>query len=214
MKGIKIIGFDLDQTLYPKSPEIDEEIQKYIYQKISAFKGISLADAEKLFKSYYPRISGRKTLVEIGFERHDAENAVQEALEKADIAKFLVPDRRVLDLLQKLKLRYDALCLITGSYKHISDRKLEHLQIPADMFDMVITGEVSKADGVAFEEWLRNYPGYKPDQFLYVGDRYNTDSEIPAKYGIRSVLVNISEPDKTKNVRQLKVLFDIEKLLI
>ena len=95
MDEIKAIGFDLDQTLYPKSPEVDEAIQGYIYKRIAEVKGCSLAEGERLFKQHYPNLSGRETMIELGIPR--AAEIVQEALENADLTPFLKPDFRVLN---------------------------------------------------------------------------------------------------------------------
>src|SRR3989344_1655454 len=121
MNKIKYIGFDLDQTLYPKSPKIDQAIQKYIYEKIAQHKKINVEYARELFYSYYPKISGRKTLIELGIP--DAENIVQEALENADISEFLIPDPSIRKLLEQLSKKY-TLALITGSNKKIAIKKL------------------------------------------------------------------------------------------
>ena len=56
-QNIKVIGFDLDQTLYPKSPEIDEAIQIYLYQKIAEHLGISIEVAENKFKEITQEMS-------------------------------------------------------------------------------------------------------------------------------------------------------------
>ena len=48
-KNIKVVGFDLDQCLYPKSPEIDTAIQTYLYKEISDLCMVNMGDAKKLF---------------------------------------------------------------------------------------------------------------------------------------------------------------------
>ena len=123
---VKVVGFDLDQTLYPRSDKIDEAIQHYIYQKIAEFKSCSLEEGERLFKLHYPGISGRKTLLKLGFLEERAENIVQEALENAEVSEFLVPNQQLILLLRKLKEKYP-LALITGSFKEIALHKLQSL---------------------------------------------------------------------------------------
>jgi FMN phosphatase YigB (HAD superfamily) len=56
--NIKIIGFDLDQTLYPKSPEIDEAIQMYIYDQIAKKLKISSENAKEKFDNLYKKGNG------------------------------------------------------------------------------------------------------------------------------------------------------------
>lgn len=189
---IKVIGFDLDQTLYPKSPKIDEAIQSYIYEKIASHKNCSLADARKLFTDLYQGgkgLTGSQTLVAL--EIPNPKEIVQEALENADIAEFLAPDSEVLALLKLIKKQYQHLDLITGSILAIAKNKLAKLAIPITLFDQVITGEIAKSDGSAYREWLKRYPDLKPEQFLYIGDREKSDYWVPKELGIKAILVNI-----------------------
>lgn len=193
--AIRIIGFDLDQTLYPKSSAIDDAIQQYLYEKIAERLVIDLAEAERRFRSLYLEgrgISGSKTLVALGFSQVDASDAVQEALERADIDAYLVPNPETLAFLRRCAERFDAVDLITGSARDIAKRKLEKLHIPIELFGMCITGDdASKSDGAAYRAWLAKYPERSASEFLYVGDRPSSDFEAPKLLGIQSVLVNV-----------------------
>lgn len=218
-ENIKIIGFDLDQTLYPKSPEIDTAIQKYIYTKISELKKCSIEESTKLFKELYAKIgSGSKTLMEIGFEKTYAKEIIQEALEKADIEEFLVPNQEVIQLLKDLKGKYKSLSLITGSNKEITKKKLKKLEIKEEIFDFYITSEPSKSNGEAYKAWLKHYTekdnSLKPENFLYIGDRKISDVDIPSTFGIKSVLVNVKKQDPEINVPQFTSLLDIREILL
>jgi FMN phosphatase YigB (HAD superfamily) len=216
-KKIRVVGFDLDQTLYPKSPEIDEAIQKYIYAEIAKKKRCSLENARELFYSYYPRCSGSKTLVELGFEKTIAKNIVQTALENAEISKFLVPDPKTIGLLKKLKEKY-YLSLLTGSNEKIAIDKLKKLEIPLEIFDYASFGEVSKSDGTAFirqmEFFAKRDSSLKPENYLYVGDRKATDVEVPVSLGMYAVLVNVTTKDLSLDVPQLHSLSEIRGLLL
>jgi len=211
---IKIIGFDLDQTLYPKSPEIDESIQSYIYKKISEHKDCCIKEAKKLFKGLYKDgrgLSGRKTLIKL--EIPNAENIVQEALENADIDSFLKPDEEVINLLKTLKKSF-VLDIITGSNKKIAEKKIKKLNIQ-DLFDHVITSETaSKSSSEAYDHWMNIHTRYTPEEFLYIGDRVSTDHDVPNKMGIQTVLVNIKKEQDGIGCPQLKSLVDIKKFLL
>src|SRR3989344_1286736 len=139
---IKVIGFDLDQTLYPKSPEIDEAIQGYLYKKIAEHKNCGLEEAEKLFKGLYKEgrgLSGRKTMMELGVP--NADQLVQEALEKADIEKFLTPNKETIGILNKLKETYGKVDLITGSDVNIANKKLKKLGME-NIFSKIISADI------------------------------------------------------------------------
>jgi FMN phosphatase YigB (HAD superfamily) len=214
-KDIKVIGFDLDQTLYPKSPEVDAAIQKYIYDKIATRLNIGIEAAERKFKEFYHTqgLGGTTSLIQLGFPPEEAGNVVQVALENADIAKFLHPNPRLITLLHKLKEKY-ALDIITGSNQNNTSKKFSHLEIPTSLFTNIITSdEGSKSSGTSYELWLSKYPQYSPEQFLYIGDRPRTDYEIPKTFGIKSILVNMSEEDGKYDCAQLSGILEIVKLL-
>lgn len=208
----------MDQTLYPKSSEIDEAIQIYLYKKIARLKQITLEKAARLFNDLYQNgngLSGSKTMIKLGFPEERAIEMVQEALENAEIAKFLTPNREVIGLLQKLKNKYPNLDIITGSNKNNSGIKLEKLGIPEEIFSNIITADdASKSDLSAFRLWFGLYPNHKSENFLYIGDRVSSDYEKPRELGIKSILVNIKTPDQNIECPQLKSVFEIKKYLI
>jgi len=196
--NIKVIGFDLDQTLYPKSPDVDEKIQSYLYQKIAEHKGVSIEEGERLFKERYREgsgLTGRQTLEDLGLPR--AGDLVQEALEHAEIASALLPDPEINRLLTALKPRF-AVDLITGSNLEQTQKKLRAIDIEPQFFAHVITADdASKSTGEAYALWLSRYPNLQPKQFLYVGDRPKSDHDIPSALGIQTALVYALMPDDT-----------------
>lgn len=212
---IKVIGFDLDQTLYPKSPEIDSAIQKYIFEVIVSHKKCSSGEAEKLFGNLYKDgtgISGSKTLAALGIQ--NGKEIVQEALEKADIASFLIPDSETISLLVKLKEKYRNLDILTGSNDSNAFKKLGGLHIDKKIFSHIITKDTApKSDGSAYKLWLSMYD-LPAEDFLYIGDRVSSDYEVPKELGIKSILVNIERKDDSVDCLQLKSILDIGSLLL
>lgn len=215
-KDIKIIGFDLDQTLYPKSPIIDEAIQVYIYHKIAAHRGCSVEEANKLFNDLYQSgrgLSGSKSLQALGIEKGG--EIVQEALENADIASFLKPDKATIELIAQLCERYRSVDVLTGSNKKNSNIKLAKLAINESMFGAIITSDdYTKSNGDAYRQWMSRYPDLRPYNFLYIGDRVRSDYEVPRSLGIRSILVYMSEKDENLQCLQLATLHEVKKYLL
>ena len=214
---IKIIGFDLDQTLYPKSPEIDAAIQIYLYQQISSLHGTDMEESGRMFKELYQNgkgMSGSKTLMKLGFPEEKARNLVQEALENADIAKFLQPNLELISFLHQLKGKYEALDILTGSNTNNASIKLKKLQIPENLFSHILTADhASKSDLSLYTMWLAFYPEVSPESFLYIGDRASSDFEKPKELGIRSVLVNIKTPDEKYDCIQLPSFLDLARYI-
>lgn len=212
---IKVIGFDLDQTLYPKSPEIDEAIERYIYEKIARHKLCSIGQARKMFKDLYQDgkgLSGSKTLMSLGVP--NGSEIVQEALENADIDKFLVPDEITIEFLNVIKKRYQNVDLITGSGMSMVILKLKKLAIDKSIFNHILDTTISKSDGSAYRAWINLYPSYRPIEFLYIGDRVSSDHLIPKELGIQTILVNIKKKDPILKCPQLGSLKELREYLI
>ena len=215
-KKIKVIGFDLDQTLYQKSKEIDGEIQKYIYIKIAENKKISISRATNLFKNLYKEgrgLSGSKSLKALNIPQ--AKEIIQEALERADISLYLKPNIQNINLLKRLKDRYKNIDLITGSNLKITKLKLKKLQIPQEIFSHLITQDNgSKSDETAYKIWLNLYPRITSKEFLYIGDRLVSDYLIPKKLKIKTILVNQEKAEAKTKCLQLLYFNDLEKYLL
>lgn len=213
-KQIKVIGFDLDHTLYRGSKETNRVIQEYIFAKIAVHLKVGAEEAGKMFGELYQDgkgLSGRKTLIELGIP--NAGEIIQEALERADIASTLSEDPGLLALLKRLKERYLYLDIVTGSSLKQTLQKLAALGVPESMFSNCITDEVAvKSDGDAYRHWLGLYD-YPAESFLYVGDRPDTDGRIPAALGIQIILVNVKEKDPSLPFPQLPSLEELEKYL-
>jgi len=211
-EGVKVIGFDLDQTLYPKSEEIDNAIQKYIFEKISKKLGWSLEKAESYFRERYPRLSASQILLGLGFSKEEAKDIVQEALENAEISEFLKSNPEVRKFLEGLKGRYK-LSLITSNSKENAERKLRKLEIPLNLFDFCVFAEYSKSNGEAFKVWFSYFkktePSLKPENFLYVGDNYFRDAKVPLSLGMKAALVNVKKKDPELGIPQFYSLLDI-----
>lgn len=214
-KHIRVVGFDLDQTLYPKSKEIDGAIQAYLYQKIAEHKNVSVEEAGKMFRDLYKEgtgLSGNETLQHLGLP--NASDTVQEAIERADIAKFLHPNEKVLEVLQAIKQKFGTVDLVTGSIERIAREKLSKLGIPVSLFTNMIFGDTgSKSSGEAYKLWLSLYKDFKPEEFLYIGDRPRSDFDVPSTFGIRSILVNQSKQKPEVDCLQLPDITDLAKVL-
>lgn len=213
---IRVIGFDLDQTLYPKSPEIDEKIQKYLYEKISEQRDVPLAEAKRLFEERYrggSGMTGSETLRDLGLA--NASELVQEALERADIAGSLHPDPDTNRLLADIRAAYDGLDLITGSNRVQTKKKLDALGLSLASFTHVLTADdATKSTGDSYRLWRAAYPHLTADRFLYIGDRVRSDHEIPSALGIRTALVYIREADPALRTLQVKDISSLRSLLL
>ena len=216
LSGVRVIGFDLDQTLFPKAPEIDHKIQEYICERIAAEKGVGIAEAGRLFEERYrggAGMTGNEALADLGLPNPVA--IVQEALERSDISSLLTPDPATLALVRDLRHSYESVDLITGSGRTQTEKKLAALGFEHTDFDHFITADdASKSTGESYRLWLSFYPALLPPQFLYIGDRPRSDHEVPAALGIQTALVYVTEPDEKLSCLQCTSLADIRPHLL
>ena len=199
---VRVIGWDLDQTLYPKSHLIDNAIRLGLYEVVAKTRNISIGDAKTLFdKKYSAHGKGEAVFIELGIP--DAENLYQYLIESADLSRFLKPDDATNATLKTLRQRFQQ-DLITGSPKQCALSRLSSLGIKPNLFEHMIFGDsvqgdtkLHKVGGDAFKFWLQQYPELQPEQFVYVGDRITSDY-LPARdLGIQTVLIYQKEPPST-----------------
>lgn len=205
VEGIEVVGFDLDNTLYPQDPEVDAVILSYIYHECAELLGVTAEEAETLFQAHYKEgrgLTGGKSIKAMGVQTD--RSIVQEALEHADVASVLKPDEFTLELIVMLRDRYRAVDILTGSDRKQTLGKLAALGFSLSDFGVVVTAdELDKSNGDAYRYWLEVYSEFEPNQFLYIGDRLQVDSTIPAEMGIRTALINV-EPDSEILVPQFR----------
>lgn len=208
---IRVVGFDLDQTLYPKSPEIDKKIQAYLYETIAAARGVSRNEAERLFTERYrggSGLTGSQTLRDLSIS--GASEVIQEALERADIVSLLAPDAETNRFLAHVRTSYEGTDLITGSSLDQTNKKLRALGLFPGLFSHIITADdATKSDGGAYRAWLARYPTFAPHQFLYVGDRVKSDHEVPSALGIKTSLVYVEKVDTKLSALQVPTLREL-----
>ncbi len=213
MKAAKLVdavGFDLDNTLYCSTSAITQKIQNYMLAKASAFLGRSLTQVQQEYTRIYSQLqSGRKTLEALGVPQ--AQQAVQDALEHADIVSLLQRDDRLVALLQKLQISYK-LFLITGSQEQTAHNKLNTLGISQTTFDLAMYSGApyERHDGSAFRHVAQMF-NIPLTRILFVGDRERVDI-LPAKQlGVKTAIVNASS---TYADYQLTTLYDLEQILL
>ena len=189
LKNIRAIGFDLDNTLYESTPEIQRKIRIRIYEKLSDYFKITFGNAMILFEREYKKLLlGSKAIISMAeFLETSAPNKdiVQDAIEESDILDLIEENselNKMLKLLSKMKKIY----LLTGSRRNLSLKKLEKLRIEKDVFKKIYTDEDgSKSSGEMYKKWMSD-TGFFPEEHLYVGDNKKQDVDAPKKLGIKT----------------------------
>lgn len=192
--GIHAIIFDLDGTLY-NSDDLAREVQQGACSLIARLKGIEMDAAEDLIRDTQSRLSlasGVETsLTSVCSELGSSPREFHEAITPAVTPElYLRPDERVSTLLTSLKKKFE-LYVYTNNNRTLSDRIISSLGI-FGLFNAVFTIEDSwrpKPDSVALRALLSSI-GRRPEECLFVGDRYDIDLRLPAEMGSAVMLIS------------------------
>jgi len=197
LKNIQVIGFDLDNTLYPSTDEMQGRIRKVIYERLAVEMDMPVRATEELFEENYNgnfqwSHSGSRTIEELGrmVDRSlDGKEVVQQAIEQADILDLIQPNPELNKMLGRLKQDYD-LDLISGTSYALVFAKLQRVGIEKEVFENISADRKfgSKTTGEVYQHWIQQRQT-SPNQMLYVGDNKRQDVDSPKKLEILTCIV-------------------------
>jgi len=210
---IEAIGFDLDGTLYPTDDKINKRIRKQIAIKIFEKKPElkTIDNSLDYFEKRYQLLkTGTRVLEETGFE--NATEIMNECLANADILDLIQENKRLYEILKKLKLKYK-LYIVSSSPRELSLLKLKKVGLSENLFDFGIFSDTPyagpKTTGEAFDYLLKKIK-IPPFKHIFIGDRESSDI-IPAKSrGMKTIMVGgeSSISDITiKNINEIENIF-------
>lgn len=190
---LEALVFDLDGTLYVSS-EIGGEISRTACGYIADLKRIAPEEADLLIRRTRQKLSQQQNAdatlsmacIELGGDLKELHRRFAAEIRPE---RFLSRDERVVDLLGMLAGGFE-LYLYTNNNRHLSQRIMKTLGI-TDLFRRVFTIEETwspKPDRRTLENILREI-GRKPEECLFVGDRYDIDLKLPAELGSAVCLV-------------------------
>lgn len=185
--------FDLDGTLYFGSM-LGREIGRTAYRYIAEIKGTDEATARQMVRSTRVRLSEEQgceaslsiTCIALGGDLQELHRCFSDSIEPE---RFLERDDRVVTLLETLSSRFP-LYIYTNNNRSLAGRIMNAIGV-SHLFGRVFTIEDSwrpKPDlqtlGTIFAE-----TGLKPEETLFVGDRYDIDLRLPHEMGATVRLV-------------------------
>lgn len=212
---VRVVGFDLDECLYPSVPAINNRIRNKMSEGILARMPDlkSVEEARAFFERRYAELqSGRKVLLEVGYSPEEAGRIADEAVSQADILDLLKPDSKTADLVKRIGERYET-ALLTSSPREAAIKKLEAIGIKPIWFMYRMYGDTpgigNKQDGQAFQYMLR-LTKQNPDHHVYIGNSRKSDI-IPARNArMQTIAVwsEIPEADLSLNhIHELETIF-------
>ena len=201
-EGIKAVGFDLDECIYPSSPEINNRIRDEVAARILE-RNKQLKDvqgARFYFEREYAKIgSGRKVLIAAGFEEREAGKIMDEAVSQADILDLISEDPTTARIIRKICENY-LTYLLTSSPNDSARNKLRAVGINPVVFRYMICsdtcGGLSKQEGHAFQYAL-NQIGIPAANHVYIGNSAKSDIAPAKAAGMQTIAVwsKINEAD-------------------
>ncbi|MDP3882370.1 MAG: HAD family hydrolase [Nanoarchaeota archaeon] len=202
-EAIRAVGFDLDECLYPSSPEINgrirDQISSRILERHAELKDVKGARA--YFEAQYLQLgSGRKVLIAAGYKPEEAGQMMDLAVSQADIIDLIKEDPKTAELIQRIEKSYPLTYLLTSSPGESAQNKLRAIGIDPDVFAYRICsdncGGLSKQEGHAFRYALEK-TGVPAENHVYIGNSTKSDI-LPARMaGMQTIGVwsNIPEAD-------------------
>ena len=184
---IRAIVFDLDGTLYV-SPEYAATIQSAAAAYMAGVLAMEVVDVCDLMSATRKRLAEERGTVqtlsavctELGGNTRDMHAYFEKVLLPEEL---LVGDSRVAELMEQLCSRFD-LYIYTNNSSVMTNRILEQLSLGRYFKRIFAIDDIwrSKPDETVLEQVLTT-TGFKPEQVLFVGDRYDVYLRLPEQKG-------------------------------
>ena len=186
--GIRAIVFDVDGTLYC-SEDYLKHLTRAIIEALAELMGVDLRRAELIFHSVKNRVKTVSMGLELlGIDRRRFYEAV---VERVEPCKYIRPRPELKELLSHLRARDIKVGCHTNSSRRLAEMVLRCLGLGLEDFDLVITCDDAEPkpseDGYLAAMKIL---GLRPDEILYVGDRWEVEVEPAKRLGMRTALVS------------------------
>jgi putative hydrolase of the HAD superfamily len=183
-KGVRAIVFDLDGTLY-QNAQMGEMVNLAACRYVAGLKGVTVARAGTLLNEARLTVSGTggtlsRAVIALGGNLKDLHERFSNDVHPEGLLSI---DGRVPQLLARLAARFE-LHIYTNNNKALSARIMREIGVTG-LFQQVFTIEdywLPKPEEVALLGIL-NAIGRKPEETLFVGDRYEVDLALPKSLG-------------------------------
>ncbi|HJV66080.1 MAG TPA: HAD family hydrolase [Geomonas sp.] len=184
--GLKALVFDLDGTLY-NNARMGELVNLGACNYIAHLNGVSVEQADAMLReARYSMVESGGTLsravISLGGNLKDLHERLSQDVTPEGI---LSVEPRVPQLLKALATRF-AVHIYTNNNRSLSARIMKEIGV-SGLFGKVFTIEDywrPKPDQAALQGILEAI-GCRPEETLFVGDRFEVDLALPAKLGCR-----------------------------
>jgi HAD superfamily hydrolase (TIGR01549 family) len=208
--NVKHVWFDFAGTLFVETPEFHKAHRKLLYRTYANIKGVDdLQVAEKEFTELQQKYGSNSAVFRALGQPSDY---WMQTLDKLDFAALLKPNPEIPQTLAVIK-DIVPISLFTNYVKHRIDMLLNHLQIPAEYFTYIITGDDITERKPALEGFyaMIEHSGLPPSQLLYVGDRIAVDIKPAKQVGMKTCLVYTESDEADYCVNNFSELLSLFK---
>jgi len=184
---IRALIFDLDGTLYT-SKDYTRHLLEGIVKTLAELFSMGEDDAFKLLQDLRARYGSITLGVEsMGIKRSEFYGRL---VEKLDPERFIAARPELLKFLEELRMMGFKLGCHTNASRLLAERVLGALGIPPEIFDVIVTCDDAEPKPMP-EGYLKIVEalGLRPEEILYVGDRWKVELEPAKRLGMRTALV-------------------------
>lgn len=185
---IKILGWDLDGTLYPSDSRIEHLIKQKQLEVVAANLNIEIKEAEIKYKNLLAEIgSNTKTLNTLGI---DGTKFFLDFWDQIDLKEYISNDPQIQQMFKELSNKKHFIISNSNRIDQI-ERKLKLVGIDSSIFDLIVdTVKIGKMkpDPDSFHQAIAFF-GVKPEEILYIGDRDETDIKGAKAVGMKTCYV-------------------------
>jgi len=185
---IKAVIFDLDGTLY-KSESYVRQLIDGIRDTIAEILSISSQEAEKLVQELRLKFGS----ITLGLRSLGVERSMfyDRLVRKLTPEKLIKPNPSMLEMLLEFKRMGLKIGCHTNASRRLAEKVFKALQIDSRIFDVLVTCDDAdpKPTPSGYLKILEVLK-LKPDEVVYVGDRWGVELEPAKRLGMKTVLIS------------------------
>ncbi len=186
-KDIKVIGWDMDTTLYKPDPELGRAFFNGCIEEVARVKNLSFDKAKDLFEAERAKKdSTTQALINLGVGNFRTVWEIQKRIGKVN---YLKKDPKLPLLFNKLtKYRH---FIISNSVPEEIETVLSAIGLSASYFERLISVEEAGEPKPSLKpfELLLKLTGLPAEVHVYIGDRERVDIEPAKKMGFKTIMV-------------------------
>lgn len=191
MVKVRLIIFDIDGTLY-RCDEYERLLHLKIIDLLADMLNCDRAEALSRLRSIRTEVKSISwCVIKLGLDLKEFYDRLAELIDPSNYLKDASDVRGMLLRLKSMGMRIAA---HTNAGRSLASKVLSSLKIDPSIFDIIITSDdaLPKPSPDGYIKILESF-SIKPEEVVYVGDRYDIDLETAHMLGMKTILVGKRE---------------------